>query len=249
MLEPDSSVASMGQKEGLHLGIIMDGNGRWAQRRGLPRTAGHLRGVRTVRKVVQVAAQLENIRVLTLYAFSADNWGRPPAEVETLMSLLKEYLGKETSRCLKEGIRLNVIGRRDRLNPALLASIEHSEASTRQGEALLLRLAVDYSSREALLKACAYTGGSGLNQERFSGLLEQACHSVPGAGPVDLVIRTGGEKRLSDFLLWESAYAELYFTDVLWPDFTEATLAQALADFQGRQRRFGKIPALEALRA
>lgn len=225
-----------------HLAIVMDGNGRWAQRRGLPRLAGHRAGAEAVRRTVTAAAQ-RGIECLTLYAFSSDNWGRPADEVEGLMTLFRRFLKQETRRCIENGIRLTVIGRRDRLAPALVEAIQSAEAATRGGHSLLLRLAVDYSAREAILAAAAEADSlRPLNREQFSRRLLEVCHSPAGVPDVDLLIRTGGELRFSDFLLWESAYAELFFSPVMWPDFQEADLAAALADFAGRQRRFGLLP-------
>ena len=199
----------------LHVAIIMDGNGRWADRRGLDRTAGHRVGATAVRHVVE-AAPTSGIRALTLFAFSSDNWKRPPHEVSTLMRLFARHLRTETPRCVAEGVALRVIGRRDRLPGPLVEAIEHSEAATAAGTRLELRLAVDYSARHAI----------------------EAGRLLPD---VDLLIRTGGEQRLSDFLLWECAYAELYFTPTLWPDFGAADLAAAVAWFHGRDRRFGGL--------
>ncbi len=227
----------------LHLAIIMDGNGRWALRRGLPRTAGHVEGARAVTPIVEACAR-GGVGTLTLYAFSSDNWGRPGTEVEALMRLLARYLASETRRCLEQSIRLNVIGRRDRLSAPLLRAIEHSERATAHGTRLHLRLAVDYSSQYSILEAARRAGSTDpLRAERFQQLLSEVNHCAQSCGPVDLLIRTGGEQRLSDFLLWECAYAELYFTDCLWPDFGAGELEAALADFAGRQRRFGKVVA------
>lgn len=233
-------------RSGLHVAVIMDGNGRWAERRGLPRTLGHLQGAKTVSRVISAATENPVVRTLTLYAFSSDNWGRPQEEVKALMGLLKEYLRKETSRCAAQGVRLNFIGRRDRLSPELLTAIELAEGKTCGCTRLSLRIAVDYSSRQALLAAARDIGSMPADASCFDALLEKACHSIPGVGPVDLLIRTGGEKRLSDFLLWECAYAELYFTTVLWPDFSTAEFSAALNDFATRQRRFGKLPPVRA---
>lgn len=206
----------------------MDGNGRWAQMRGLPRIAGHRAGAESVRRVVEAAPDI-GIQVLTLYAFSADNWRRPGEEVGALMRLLKAYLVDETRRCVENGVRLQVIGRRDRLNGALVREMERAEAETRFGSKLHLRIAVDYSSRDAILRAAA---GGVADREGFAASL----------GPeVDLLIRTGGEQRLSDFLLWESAYAELYFTTRMWPDFDRDDLAAAVEAFGQRERRFGGV--------
>jgi len=214
-----------------HVAIIMDGNGRWAARRGLPRVAGHRAGAKSVRLVVEAAPGL-GIDVLTLYAFSSDNWKRPPSEVSALMDLLREALMREAERCAEEGVRLQVIGRRDRLPFGLPAAIEQVEALTGRGSRLHLRIAVDYSSRWAIWHGMRATAEDGASPDDPRGI-----------GPdVDLLIRTAGERRLSDFLLWESAYAELYFSPVLWPDFGKRELQEAVRDFHGRQRRFGGLP-------
>ena len=218
----------------------MDGNGRWATRRGQPRVTGHLAGANAVRRVVEAAPGL-GIRILTLYAFSADNWQRPPREVAALMRLFRKYLSAETARLVQNGVRLTVIGRRDRLAAPIRRAIVAAEEATTGGTVLDLRLAIDYSGREAILRAAARVREARLSADRFAELLGESC-GEPGAVPdVDLVIRTGGEQRLSDFLLWESAYAELHFTPRMWPDFGPADLALAVRDFQGRDRRFGRV--------
>jgi undecaprenyl diphosphate synthase len=223
----------------MHTAIIMDGNGRWAERRGLPRTAGHRAGAKAVRRVVEAATR-GPIDILTLYAFSSDNWSRPPHEVASLMRLLKRYLVSETARCLENGVRLSVIGRRDRLGADLVRTIENTERLTAGGQKLHLQLAVDYSARAAIARAAASTRGTGSSD--FERELAAAVHSDVVA-PVDLLIRTGGERRLSDFLLWECAYAELVFVDTFWPDFDEAAFENALREFARRERRFGGLPA------
>ncbi len=229
----------------LHVAIIMDGNGRWAERRGLPRSAGHVHGAKAVNGIVEAAAR-SGIRTLTLYAFSSDNWGRPGLEVDALMRLLQRYLTTETRRCIEQSIRINVIGRRDRLHPSLARAIEQSERLTAACSRMRLRIAIDYSSQHSILEAARHAPREGrLTIEEFEGLLARVDHSVSDTGAVDLLIRTGGEQRLSDFLLWDCAYAELYFTDRLWPDFGEAELRAALADYGRRQRRFGKVLAAE----
>lgn len=214
----------------MHVAIIMDGNGRWAARHGMPRVFGHQRGTKAVERTIEAAARSPRVRILTLYAFSADNWRRPPAEVSSLMGLFRQALRQQVPRCRREGIRLSVIGRRDRLPVDLQRTIEEAEAATAHGTNLHLRLAVDYSSRDALLNACA--NSAELTREGIAALL----------GPdVDLLIRTSGEQRLSDFLLWECAYAELYFTDCLWPDFDGVQLNHALAAYDHRDRRYGAL--------
>ena len=230
--------------EGLHVAVIMDGNGRWAQARKLPRTAGHKEGAKAVRRTVEAAVEL-GIQTLTLYAFSADNWSRPREEVSALMQLLEIYIAKETKRCIENGVRMNVIGRRDRLDPRIVKAIERSEARTAGGRKLHLRIAVDYSAREAIATAAASQADSqDHSPEHFSYLMNRAIHSNPAAADVDLLVRTSGEQRLSDFLLWECAYAELLFTEKLWPEFGKDDLAASLAEFHNRNRRFGRVEEL-----
>ena len=225
----------------MHVAIIMDGNGRWATQRGLPRPAGHVEGAKAVRVTVEAAARA-GIETLSLYAFSAANWERPRREVDGLMFLLRRYLFAETRRCMDESIRINVIGRRDRLDESLLRAIEQSEKLTAQGERMHLRIAIDYSAQASILQAARRARREhDLTAQRFHRLLNEVNHSTRQAGEVDLLIRTGGEKRLSDFLLWESAYAELHFTDCLWPDFDEAHFQSALEEYAGRARRFGRV--------
>jgi undecaprenyl diphosphate synthase len=217
---------------GLHAAIIMDGNGRWASARGLPRVAGHRTGAEALRRAVEAAPGL-GIGVLTVYAFSSDNWRRPQPEVTALMKMFHIYLRREQAKCVDKGVRVSVIGRRDRLPGLLLPAIEECERATAEGEKLNLRLAVDYSSRDAILAAAHALKGRA-TREKVSAEL--------GSPDVDLLIRTGGEQRLSDFLLWECAYAELIFTPVMWPDFGASDLAAAVAEFHSRERRFGALP-------
>lgn len=216
----------------LHAAIIMDGNGRWATARGLPRVAGHRSGAEALRRTVEAAPDL-GIGTLTVYAFSSDNWRRPRTEVSALMKLFHTYLRRERDKCVENGVRISVIGRRDRLPALVLPAIEDTEAATRPGRNLHLRLAVDYSSRDAILQAARQLRNKSTRDDLSAAL---------GGPDVDLLIRTGGEKRLSDFLLWEAAYAELVFTPVMWPDFGESDLAAAVAEFHSRERRFGAVP-------
>ena len=225
----------------LHVAIIMDGNGRWATRRGLPRTAGHRAGARTVRTIVE-AAPAAGVRMLTLYAFSSDNWKRPAREVGALMRIFRAYLAAETAACVEQGVRLNVIGRRDRLPATLLTAIAAAERATREGARLDLRIALDYSAQDGILEAARRAEGAALTREGFGRLLDDAIHAGAPTTPVDLLIRTGGEQRLSDFLLWETAYAELFFSAVMWPDFAPADLRDAIDAFGARERRFGGLP-------
>jgi undecaprenyl diphosphate synthase len=222
--------------------IIMDGNGRWATARGLPRSAGHRAGARAVRRAVETAGKL-GVGALTLYAFSSDNWQRPRDEVRALMRLFRDYLRRERARCLEHGVRVRVIGRRDRLDPALVQEIEEVERATAGASRLDLRLAVDYSGRDSILRATAgLTPDEPSTRSGLERRIGMACGLGEATRDVDLLLRTGGEQRLSDFLLWECAYAELVFLEVAWPDFGAKHFERALDEFRGRQRRFGRVP-------
>jgi len=237
----DPEQPERGGRDRFHVAINMDGNGRWALARGRLREEGHAAGAAAVRRTVEAAPSF-GITTLTLYAFSSDNWRRPGREVDNLMFLFQKYLDSECARLTDRGVRFNVIGRRDRIADSLRRSIAHVEARTSEGTALHLRVAIDYSAREALLAAAGRIAkGMPPARDTFERALFEAIHAPSGTRDVDLLIRTGGEQRLSDFLLWESAYAELYFTNVLWPDFTEADLAAAVEAFALRDRRYGGI--------
>jgi undecaprenyl diphosphate synthase len=236
-LEP----AAAGRRDRFHVAINMDGNGRWALIRGRPREQGHIAGAGAVRRTVESAPAL-GITTLTLYAFSSDNWRRPRGEVDNLMRLFQIHLDSECDHLTERGVRLSVIGRRDRIPASLGRSIAHVEEQTSDGTALHLRVAMDYSARDAMLAAAGRDFvGMPPTREAFERAMCEAIHAPGGTRDVDLLIRTGGEQRLSDFLLWESAYAELYFTDVLWPDFDEADLAAAVQAFAARDRRYGGV--------
>jgi undecaprenyl diphosphate synthase len=224
----------------LHVAIICDGNGRWATSRGFPRTAGHGRGAENGRRIIRCAPFL-GIHTLTLFALSSANWKRPPAEVRGILSVLQEYLRTETEHCLDEGIRLSILGRRDRMHPELREQIAESEALTSQGKNLHLRLAVDYSARHALFQAASrFYKTTNLSVEAFADVLAEVQRG--GSTEVDLLIRTGGEQRLSDFLLWECAFAEFVFLEKRWPDFTPADLRDAILQFARRERTRGGLP-------
>jgi undecaprenyl diphosphate synthase len=226
-----------------HVAIIMDGNGRWATRRGRPRVSGHRAGARAVRRTIEAAPEL-SIGTLTLFAFSGDNWSRPPAEVNALMSLFTRYLRGETATFVANGIRLSIIGRRDRLGTDVRRAIAIAEAATAGGAALHVRIAIDYSARDAIRTAAGRGAVLGIpDRTRFARLLGEAMHAFEPSPDVDLLIRTGGEQRLSDFLLWECAYAELVFSGKMWPDWTAEDLAAAVQEFRGRERRYGGLPA------
>ncbi len=238
--------STSGTSAPLHVAIVMDGNGRWAESRGLPRGAGHRAGVEAARRIVRAAPRL-GVGTLTLYAFSSDNWRRPELEVRTLFTLLREYLMGETASLLRNGVRLRATGRRDRLPLPVLAAIEAAENVTQRGTRLELRIAIDYSAREAILAAARACGpGDAASLERFGDRIAEACHVGPEGRAVDLLVRAGGERRLSDFLLWEAAYAELWFSDRLWPDFRPADLARAVRWYHERDRRFGALSTRHA---
>jgi undecaprenyl diphosphate synthase len=241
---PSNFTVQSEQPAGLHVAIIMDGNGRWAAQRNLPRVAGHRAGVAAVKRIVEHAPNV-GIGCLTVYAFSSDNWRRPAGEVQSIFWLLRAFLRLERARLRQAGVRLEVIGRRDRVPKLLLREINQAIAATAGGTQLLLRVAIDYSSRDAIMNA-ALRVSRGFQHERLPAafLLRDmlAQELAAESGDVDLLIRTGGEKRLSDFLLWECAYAELWFTDRMWPDFEPSDLGAALTEFRQRERRFGGVP-------
>ncbi|MEM7480651.1 MAG: isoprenyl transferase [Acidobacteriota bacterium] len=225
-----------------HVGVIMDGNGRWARSRGLPRVEGHRAGIASVRDTVEAAARLD-LEVLTLYAFSIENWKRPRFEVWTLMNLLKEYVQRELDTLIKNGIRLQVLGRWRELDPSVVAVLENALDATKDGENMGLNIALNYSGRCEIVDACrrivtewAAGKGADIDEETLGRYLYTSGQPDP-----DLLIRTSGEMRVSNFLLWQIAYSEIWFTDTLWPDFRRGTLFEAILDFQARDRRFGAV--------
>jgi undecaprenyl diphosphate synthase len=229
-----------------HVAVIMDGNGRWARERLLPRPLGHRAGMKAVRETVEGAIE-SGVEILTLFAFSDENWQRPPSEISALMNLLEEYIEKEVGELRDQGVRVHVLGDRTRLAPSAGAAVERAERDTSRGARLLLNLCISYSSRAELARAARL-----LAEEVRDGVrpletvdedaVQEKLYTAPGPDP-DLLIRTSGEQRLSNFLLWQLAYTELYMTPVLWPDFTRETLFQAILDYQRRERRFGKVTA------
>lgn len=219
-----------------HVAIIMDGNGRWALARGLPREAGHRAGMIAFQKIAEAAPSF-GITTLSVFAFSAENWKRPRREVEGMMATLRRYLRHEVQHLADTGVRVRAIGRRDRLSGEIVELLARAEAATAEGTALDLRIAIDYSAREAILGAVSAAGNTPLTRDVISRQLASGC----GGSDVDLIIRTSGEQRLSDFMLWEAAHAELYFTPVLWPDFDREALSLALAAYSKRERRFGGL--------
>ena len=230
----------------LHVAILLDGNGRWAATRGLARSEGHRAGVAAVRRIVRAAPAL-GIGTLTLYAFSSNNWERPTSEVNALLALLEDFLRVSVAEFEAERIRLRVIGRRDRIPRSLVEAIESAERKTSGGRVMDVRIALDYSSRDAILRAACWMMSSlEVTEREFARRLGQVTNGGEPAPDVDLLIRTGGERRLSDFLLWECAYAELFFTPRMWPEFETADLEEAVDDFLGRERRFGRVPETAA---
>ncbi len=240
-MEPAPSNADLSPPPA-HIAIIMDGNGRWAKARGLPRTAGHKRGAESVRRTVEAAREM-GVSYLTLYGFSSENWKRPAGEVSDLMGLLRLYLRNEINSLHKNGIRLKVIGDRKRLGPDIVRLIEDAESKTADNASLTLVLALSYGGRQELVEAarriaCDVADGKlspdAIDEDMFSGHLFTA-----GIPDPDLIIRTSGEKRISNFLLWQGAYAELVFIETLWPEFGRAELEGAIRDYHGRERRYG----------
>jgi undecaprenyl diphosphate synthase len=226
-----------------HVAIVMDGNGRWAVARGRARAVGHRRGAEAVRRIVEAAPSL-GIDTLTLYAFSSDNWKRPAPEVQGLMALFRRFLVNERAALGERGVRLTILGRRDRLPADLRETVAAIERATAMNRRLHLRLAVDYSARDAIIEAARRLAPGEDTRDDFARRLGEAYGDT--ASDVDLLIRTGGEQRLSDFLLWECAYAELVFVRTMWPDFGPSDLAAALEAFSRRRRTFGTLTAVEA---
>ena len=242
---PESTL-TQASPPGLHVAIVMDGNGRWAATRGLLRSEGHRAGVEAVHRVVAAAPEF-GIGTLTLFALSSDNWRRPGPEIAALLALFEEYLLHESRACAARGVQIRVIGRRDRIPDSLAFAIQFAERATASARAIELRIAIDYSGRDAILRAaCWMLSSLEVSQKEFARRLGEVTHAGRSSPDVDLLIRTGGENRLSDFLLWECAYAEMVFASKLWPDFGAGDLEAALQDFASRERRFGGLPAAAA---
>jgi undecaprenyl diphosphate synthase len=240
-MEPEREIAPVS-----HLAIVMDGNGRWAQQRNLPRREGHAVGVETVRRAVRFIADA-GIECLTLFSFSTENWQRPSGEVKFLMRLLKHYIEADLAELHDNNVRVKIIGKRQGLDAQLVKLIEHAEHVTAENTRMRLQIAFNYGSREEIAAAAARlaqrVAQGELDAAGITPELVEAELSTHGLPDPDLIIRTSGENRLSNFLLWQSAYSEFYFTDVLWPDFDAATLHAALQAYHQRERRFGRIEA------
>jgi undecaprenyl diphosphate synthase len=241
--EPSREAKSDDRRLPRHIAVIMDGNGRWAQRRGLPRYAGHPVGVEAVRRIVEACVEL-GIQVLTLFAFSSENWQRPQKEVSLIMDLFIRALKKEARRLHRNGVKLRIIGDRTAFSDKLQRHIEEVESLTADNTALVLQVAANYGGRWDIAQAARQLAervrAGELNPDQVDEAALAGTLSFPELPEPDLFIRTGGEKRLSNFLLWQCAYTELYFTDILWPDFDNAAFDQALSDYANRQRRFGR---------
>ncbi len=229
-----------------HVAIIMDGNGRWARERHLPRPLGHRAGMKAVREAVEGSIEA-GVEVLTLFAFSEENWKRPVTEISALMDLLEEYIAKEIGELVTQGVKVSVLGERARLTAGGRGAVERVEAETQTGTRLALNLCISYSSRGEIARAArqlaeAVQGGALRLDEVDEQAIAARLYTAPWGDP-DLLIRTSGEQRISNFLLWQLAYTELYLTPVLWPDFTRRTLFEAILDYQQRERRFGTVTA------
>lgn len=228
----------------VHVAIIMDGNGRWAKKRGLPRTAGHAQGARVVEQILEDADHM-GIRYLTVYAFSTENWSRPDSEVKALMNLLRTYMKTSLAKCARNNVRIRVIGDKSRLDSDLQASIANLEKETASNTGIGFQIAINYGSRDeivrAVRKAAQKVKDSGLNPEDITEAMISDELDTVGIPDPDLLIRTGGEQRISNFLLWQTAYSELYFCDAAWPDFNKAELEKAVDAFNNRERRYGGL--------
>ena len=239
---PQRSASKPDGSKDLHVAIVMDGNGRWAKRRGMPRTMGHSQGVEAIRRTVQAAPPL-GIRSLTLYAFSTENWRRPPGEVSEVMRLMKNYVDSDLEQLANEGVKIRILGRRQGLDPAIGDIVARAEARTAHNERFLLQVAFNYGAQADIVDAARSLMAAALRGEVLPESLDEKGFakylSTAAAPPLDLVIRTSGELRLSNFLLWESAYSEFVFQDVLWPDYNGKHLKAAINAFHKRERRYG----------
>ena len=225
-----------------HVGIIMDGNGRWAELRGLPRIEGHRRGVERSKEIIEVATEL-GLRALTIYAFSTENWRRPSAEVTTLMKLLELYLKKELEKLMKNGVVFKSIGDIPRLPEHIQSILKDAEEKTSSNKGMVLTTALSYSGRNEIMRAIRKVMVSGIKPDDLTEEVFESYLDTAGNPPPDLIIRTSGEMRISNFLLWQAAYSEFYFTDTLWPDFNKDEFLLSIQDYQRRDRRFGAVPA------
>jgi len=227
-----------------HIAIIMDGNGRWAQARHRPRVFGHQAGVKTVRRIVEAASEI-GVKCLTLYSFSTENWSRPKAEIAALFNLLREYVEQDLQTLHDRGVRIRILGSREGLKPDLLALINRVQSTTAENTDFELNIAFNYGGRDEFLRATKRAIAAGHTEDTLTSEVLESFLDTAGLPDPDLVIRTSGEKRISNFLLWQAAYAEFVFTDVLWPDFTRENLEECIDEYQRRDRRFGNLSASE----
>jgi len=227
-----------------HIAIIMDGNGRWARQRGLPRLAGHRAGTENLRRIIRACVEF-HIKYLTIYAFSTENWGRPQEEVNGLMAILEEVIDKELDELHREGVRLQHIGRLERLNPTLVEKVKYAVELTKNNDRLILNIAWNYGGRDEIVCAIRKMIQDGVKPEEVTDELVSRYLFTAGIPDPDLIIRTSGEMRISNFLIWQAAYAEWYVTPTLWPDFDREELLKALIDYSRRERRFGRLPTDE----
>ncbi|MBX3478603.1 MAG: di-trans,poly-cis-decaprenylcistransferase [Brevundimonas sp.] len=247
---PDDTPASNHGGPPLHVAVIMDGNGRWAKARGLPRSVGHREGVEALKRTIRGAPAL-GVGCLTVFGFSTENWSRPEDEVSDLMGLVRTYVASDLARLAKEGVRLRILGRRRGLPDDIARIIEKAEADTAHNDRFMLQVAFNYGGRADIVDAAEAHARRVASGQATGPLTEDAFGaglSTAGAPPVDLIVRTSGELRLSNFLLWEAAYAELVFQDILWPDYGPEALGRAVAEFRARDRRFGGRKPAEPLR-
>ncbi len=247
MAKRKSTGAKLPDKIPAHVAIIMDGNGRWARRRGLPRLAGHRAGVDNLRRVIEASTEF-GIRYLTIYAFSTENWARPPDEVRGLLNILEEVIDRELDELHRNGVQLRHVGRLERLEPHLQAKVRYAIDMTRDNQRLVLNIAWNYGGRDELVWAIQQIMAAGYAPDQVDeGLISRYLFTSASPDP-DLIIRTSGEMRVSNFLIWQGAYSELYVTPTLWPDFGREALLAALQDFSQRERRFGHVhaPATES---
>ena len=227
-----------------HIAIIMDGNGRWAQARHRPRVFGHQAGVKTVRRIVEAASEI-GVKCLTLYSFSTENWSRPKAEIAALFNLLREYVEQDLQTLHDRGVRIRILGSREGLKPDLLALINRVQSTTAENTDFELNIAFNYGGRDEFLRATKRAIAAGHTEDTLTSEVLESFLDTAGLPDPDLVIRTSGEKRISNFLLWQAAYAEFVFTDTLWPDFTKSDLEACIDEFLSRDRRFGNLSASE----
>jgi undecaprenyl diphosphate synthase len=243
-MAPKTDIPKLPEHIPVHIAIIMDGNGRWAKARGLPRLAGHKAGTENLRRIIRGCVEF-GIKYLTIYAFSTENWGRPAEEVAGLMHIVEEVIDKELGELHKEGVQLRHMGHLDKLDPSLQKKVLHAVEMTRNNTRLILNIAFNYGGRDEILYAVKGMLENGIKSEQVTAELFSTYLFTNGTPDPDLIVRTSGEMRISNFLIWQSAYSEWYFTPIFWPDFDQEELRKALFVFSERDRRFGKVSSSE----